>query len=115
MLLFMIFSKASSGISLIEPKKGLLAALQTKISICPNCDLVSSTKRQYLQLGGKHGRVERSEPRRVRARIQWPQSNGAAVGAAQSLLRRHALDLVGAVRLQQVERGSSVPVLSHLL
>ena len=29
--------------SLIEPKKGLLAALQTKISICPNCDLVSST------------------------------------------------------------------------
>ena len=43
MLLFIIFSKASSGISLIEPKKGLLAALQTRISICPSCARVSST------------------------------------------------------------------------
>ena len=42
-LLFITLSKASSGMSIIEPKKGFEAALQTKISIFPNCALVSST------------------------------------------------------------------------
>ena len=43
-MLFIIFSNASSGISFKDPKKGLLAALQTKISICPYFSLVFSTR-----------------------------------------------------------------------
>ena len=39
----MILSNASSGISPSEPKKGLEAALQTKISILPSWLRVSST------------------------------------------------------------------------